>query len=134
MRPAPRRTAAPPPELQPLEIAGVRCCCNRTTLPKVHLRAVLLGGPLYEPSAARRFALLAELLTKDTAQHGAMEVAELIERIGGKFSASGGNNTLNLALELLPSDLELGMDLLANAARPLIRTHLPPSWRARLPV
>lgn len=105
-------------DLEPIEIAGgVRLLLQPDhRLPKVHLRAVMLGGPMYEPSGQRGVsALLAELLTKDTALHSAAEVSELIERIGGKFSASGGNNTLNLALEVLPLDLEQGMDLLCNA-------------------
>lgn len=105
-------------ELEPIDIAGgVRLLMQPDErLPKVHLRAVLLGGPMYEPSDQRGVsALLAELLTKDTDNHSAAEVSELIESIGGKFSSSGGNNTLNLALEVLPSDLEVGMDLFANA-------------------
>lgn len=85
-------------------------------LPKVHLRAVLLGGPLYEPQGQRGISsLMAELLTKDTAARGAEEISELIESIGGSFSASCGNNTISLALEVLPNDLGLGVELLADA-------------------
>lgn len=105
-------------ELAPIEIAGgVRLLLQPDhRLPKVHLRAVLFGGPMYEPAKQRGVsALLAELLTKDTIEHSAAEVSELIESIGGKFSASGGNNTLNLSLEVLPSDLQQGIDLLTNA-------------------
>lgn len=105
-------------EVEPIEIAGgVRLLLQPDhRLPKVHFRAVLLGGPMYEPADQRGVsALLAELLTKDTAVHSAAEVSELVESIGGKFNASGGNNTLNLSLELLPSDAEQGMDLLTNA-------------------
>ena len=85
-------------------------------LPKVHLRCVLQGGPLYEPANQRGVsALLAELLTKDTARRSAQAIAELIESIGGTFSATGGNNTISMAIEVLPADVGIALDLLTNA-------------------
>lgn len=85
-------------------------------LPKVHLRCVMLGGPLYEPADQRGIsALLAELLTKDTAKRSAQEVSHLIESIGGSFSATGGNNTLSFSIEVLPTDLSIALDLLSDA-------------------
>ncbi len=85
-------------------------------LPKAHLRAVLLGGPNYEPSDQRGVgAILAELLTKDTQARSAAEVSEAVEGVGGRFTASAGNNTLNLALEVLPTDLELAVALFTDA-------------------
>ena len=85
-------------------------------LPKVHLRAVMLGGPLYEPVEQRGVgALMAELLTKDTAKRDAETISDLVERIGGQFSASCGNNTVNLAIEVLPSDLSLAIEVLSDA-------------------
>ena len=85
-------------------------------LPKVHLRCVLQGGPLYEPTGQRGVsALLAELLTKDTARRSAQQIAELVESIGGSFSATGGNNTISLAIEVLPADLGIALELLADA-------------------
>ena len=85
-------------------------------LPKVHLRCVLQGGSLYEPENQRGVsALLAELLTKDTARRSAQEIAELIESIGGSFSGSGGNNTISMAIEVLPADLDIALELLSDA-------------------
>lgn len=85
-------------------------------LPKVHIRCVLRGGPLYEPENQRGVSeLLAELLTKDTAHRSAAEVASLIESIGGSFAATGGNNTLSFAIEVLPTDLDVALDLLTDA-------------------
>jgi zinc protease len=85
-------------------------------LPKVHLRCVLQGGPLYEPADQRGVsALLAELLTKDTARRNAQAIAELVESIGGSFSATGGNNTISLAIDVLPADLGIALELLADA-------------------
>jgi zinc protease len=85
-------------------------------LPKVHLRCVMLGGPLYEPAAQRGVSvLLAELLTKDTERRSAQAIAELIESIGGSFSATGGNNTISFAIEVLPGDIKTGLELLGDA-------------------
>ncbi len=85
-------------------------------LPKVHLRCVLQGGPAYEPAHQRGVsALLAELLTKDTARRNAQEIAELIESIGGSFSATGGNNTISMGIEVLPADLGVALELLSDA-------------------
>lgn len=95
------------------------------SLPKVHLRAVFLAGPMYEPANQRGITeLLAELLTKDTENRTAYAVSELIEGIGGKFSSSGGNNTLSLAIEVLPTDLDCAVDVLADALTcPLFDAH-----------
>lgn len=87
-----------------------------TRLPKVHIRAVLLGGPLYEAEGQRGISsLMAELLTKDTAKRSAGEISELIESIGGSFSATCGNNTISLALEVLPTEMQMGVELLTDA-------------------
>ena len=85
-------------------------------LPKVHLRCVLQGGPFYEPANQRGVsALLAELLTKDTETRSAQVIAELIESIGGSFTATGGNNTISLSIEVLPANLDIALDLLSEA-------------------
>ena len=87
-----------------------------TRLPKVHLSCVLQGGPFYELANQRGVsALLAELLTKDTESRSAKVIAELIERIGGSFTAKGGNNTISLSIEVLPADLDIALDLLSEA-------------------
>ena len=97
--------------------SGARLLLQRDArLPKVHLRCVLRAGPLYEPENQRGIsALLAELLTKDTAARSAPAIAELIESIGGSFSATGGNNTISLALEVLPADLGIALELLQQS-------------------
>ena len=85
-------------------------------LPKLHLRAVLRGGAFFENENERGIsALLAELLTKDTANRTAEEVSESIERLGGSFSAATGNNTVSLAIEVLPGDMETAVGLLTDA-------------------
>ncbi len=85
-------------------------------LPKVHIRCVMQGGPFYEPADQRGVTeLMAELLTKDTANRSASEISTLIDSIGGSFAATGGNNTLSFAIEVLPSDVDVAFDLLSDA-------------------
>jgi zinc protease len=85
-------------------------------LPKVHLRCVLRGGPMYEAANQRGISqLLVELLTLDTQSRTAADISHLVDGIGGSFSATGGNNTISLALEVLPGDLPIALDLLDEA-------------------
>lgn len=107
--------------LDPFEVitykSGARLLLQQDArLPKVNIRCVMLGGPLYEPADQRGVStLLAELLTKDTSKRSAEEVSALVERIGGRFIGSGGNNTVSLSMEVLPSDLQIGLDLFSDA-------------------
>ncbi|MEN8663007.1 MAG: pitrilysin family protein [Lentimonas sp.] len=97
--------------------SGARLLLQKDTrLPKVHLRGVMLAGPLYEPSNQRGIsALLAELLTKDTERRTAEEISTLVESIGGRFSGTGGNNTVSFSLEVLPSDVSIALELVGDA-------------------
>jgi zinc protease len=84
--------------------------------PKVHLKAVLAGGALYEyPDRYGATALLATLLTKDTCKRNALQVAQIIEEKGGTFREFTGNNTFGLGIEVLPEDVGLAVDLLSEA-------------------
>ncbi|MAS64380.1 MAG: peptidase M16 [Coraliomargarita sp.] len=85
-------------------------------LPLVHIRCVLRGGPLYESANQRGVSsLLAELLIKDTEKRDAATVAEIIESIGGQLSASCGNNSINLSIEVLPKDIDIAIEILSDA-------------------
>lgn len=97
---------------------GARLLMQRDPrLPNLHLRLLFLGGPLHEP-ADRRGAttLLAILLTRDTMRRSAAEVARTIEEAGGSFAPFAGVNSFGLALEILPSDAGIALDLLADGA------------------
>jgi len=96
---------------------GGRLLCQQDhKLPKVHIRSVMRAGPLYEPEEQRGISeLMSELLTKDTEARSAAELSHLIDGIGASFSSTGGNNTISLALEVLPGDLDLALDLLSDA-------------------
>jgi len=85
-------------------------------LPNLHFRLAFAGGPLFEPADKRGVnALLATLLTKDTARRSAEEVARAIEEVGGTFSEFSGNNSFGLAVEVLPADAALALELLGDA-------------------
>jgi len=85
-------------------------------LPNIHLRLLCLGGALYEGAGKRGATnLLATLLTKDTRKRSAAEVAQFIEEVGGQFSPFSGNNSLGLAAEVLPTDIDRALALLDEA-------------------
>lgn len=105
---------------------GVRLLLRRDQRqPNLHIHLVCEGGPLHEPAGKRgATALLATLLTKDAGKRDAAEVAAAIEAVGGSFSPLPGNNTVGLAVEVLPGDAALAVGLLRDAV-------LAPAFAAR---
>jgi zinc protease len=86
-------------------------------LPNLHLRLVCLGGVAQEPPGKRgASALLATMLTKDTRKHSAAEIAKFIEEVGGSFHPYSGNNSMGLAVEVLPTDVDRALRVLSEAA------------------
>jgi zinc protease len=86
-------------------------------LPNIHLRLLCLGGALFESPGKRGATnLLATLLTKDTRKRNAAKVAQFIEEVGGSFFPFSGNNSLGLAAEVLPTDIDRALALLDEAA------------------
>ena len=84
-------------------------------LPNTHVRVLLQGGPLYEETGKRgATALLATMLTKDTRRRTSAEVAEFIEAVGGSFFPFSGNNSLGLAAEVLPTDIDRALEVLGD--------------------
>lgn len=131
--PAPLSATTTPAETAPTSEWTLRTLPNGVRLllrpdarqPNLHLQLICEGGPLYEPAAKRgASALLATLLTKDTAARDAAAVSAAIEAVGGSFSPMSGNNTLGLALEVLPGDAALAVELLRDAV-------LTPTFAAR---
>jgi len=85
-------------------------------LPNLHLRLALQGGPLFEdPTKRGATALLATMLTKDTRTRSAAAVAQFIEEIGGSFYPFSGNNSIGLAAEVLPPDVDRAIKVIADA-------------------
>lgn len=85
-------------------------------LPNLHFRIAMQAGALFEPSGKQGLtALLATMMTKDTAKRSAYDVAFAIEAVGGNFYECSGNNSMGFALETLPSDADLALDVLEEA-------------------
>ena len=85
-------------------------------LPNLHLRLLMQGGPLFEDAGKRgATALLATMLTKDTRTRSAAEVAQYIEEVGGSFFPFSGNNSIGLAAEVLPPDVDRALAVMADA-------------------
>lgn len=85
-------------------------------LPNVHMRVVAQGGPLHEEKYARgATALLANLLVKDTKRRSASQVAEYIEQVGGTFTPFYGNNSIGLAAEVLPLNVDRALSVISDA-------------------
>lgn len=105
---------------------GVRLLLRRDDRqPNLHIQLVCEGGPLYEaPGKRGASALLATMLTKDAGKRDAAAVAAAIEAVGGSFSPMSGNNTLGVAVEVLPGDAALAVELLRDAV-------LAPAFAAR---
>jgi zinc protease len=93
-------------------------------LPNLQMSLLTRGGPMCEaPDRRGSSALLATLLTKDTKAMRAAEVAQRIEEVGGSFGSYSGDNSLGLSVEVLPPDIDLGLELLSKGA-------LQPTFRA----
>lgn len=85
-------------------------------VPVVSVSTLFRGGVLTETEITSGVnTLLSSLLTSDTSHRSAEQVAEAIESVGGGFGASSGNNSLSVSGEVMRPDLDLLMDLVADA-------------------
>ncbi|MBI5394286.1 MAG: insulinase family protein, partial [Verrucomicrobia bacterium] len=92
-------------------------------LPFVNFYAAAKGGLLAETDANNGVtSLMARLLLKGTKTRAAEQIAEEIESGGGSISATGGNNSLGVAIEVLRPDFDKAMDVLADV---LLRSAFP---------
>ena len=84
-------------------------------LPFVEFRSVFQGGVLAETVENNGTTmLLAKLLLKGTAKRNAEKIATEIESVGGHIDSYGGNNSFGVNAEVLSSDFNTGLDLLAD--------------------
>jgi zinc protease len=84
-------------------------------LPFVEFRAVFQGGVLTESLTNNGITqLLAKLLLKGTKKRSAEDIAREIESVGGSIDSYGGNNSFGVNVEVLSSDFNTGMDLIAD--------------------
>lgn len=109
---------------------GLRLLTQRDTwVPKVHLRLVGLGASAVERPGQRGItSLLATLLTRDTKNHPAAEVARQIESLGGNLQSFCGNNSFGLSLETLSEGFSEALPLVEDC---LFRATFTPSTFAR---
>ena len=85
-------------------------------LPNVHFRLAVNGGVLFEESGERgATSLLATMLTKDAGRRSAKQIAQFIEEVGGSFHPLSGNNSLGLAAEVLPPDVDRALAVISDA-------------------
>jgi zinc protease len=92
-------------------------------LPFVNFYAAAKGGLLAETDDNNGISsLMARLLLKGTRTRSAEQIAEAIEGGGGSISATGGNNSLGVAIEVLRPDFDKAMDVLADV---LLRSTFP---------
>lgn len=96
---------------------GVRVLLQPITgFPKLHLRATMRAGGVFEADSIKgASALLSTLLTLDAGTRTAAEVAETIESVGGIFDEQSGDNSLSLVAETLSGDAPIACDILRSA-------------------
>jgi zinc protease len=84
-------------------------------LPFVEFRAVFEGGVLAETADDNGVSqLLTKMLLKGTKKRSAEDIAKEIESVGGSIDTYGGNNSFGVTAEVLSSDFNTGMDLVAD--------------------
>jgi zinc protease len=88
----------------------------RPAIPIVALRVSLRAGSTADPPDAPGLAnLTAELLTRGTAKRTGPELDRAIEFVGGALEADASRDGTTVSLAVLKKDLDLGLDLLAEA-------------------
>lgn len=84
-------------------------------LPFVEFRAVFKGGVLAEsPQDNGITQLLGKMLLKGTRTRSAEQLAREIESLGGSLDSYGGNNSYGINAEVLSSDFDKGLELMAD--------------------
>jgi len=85
-------------------------------LPFVQFRAVFQGGVLAEtPQNNGITALLAKMLLKGTQSRTAEQIVTEIESVGGSIDTYAGSNSFGVSSEVMSSDFNLGLEILADA-------------------
>ncbi len=103
--------------IQKFEFAnGLRLLVKEDSrLPFVEFRAVFQGGVLAESAETNGTTmLLAKMLLKGTTTRSAEKIATEIESVGGHLDSYGGNNSFGVNAEVLSSDFNTGLELLAD--------------------
>lgn len=105
------------PPIQKFELPnGLRLLVKEDhRLPFVEFRAVFQGGVLTENLENNGVTqLMGKLLLKGTSRRSAEQIASEIESVGGHIDSYGGNNSFGVNAEVLSSDLNAGLEILAD--------------------
>ncbi len=98
---------------------------ERHDLPVVDLRLVVRAGAAADaPERAGRASLTAEMLDEGTAGHGALELAEAVDRLGADLETYASWDASIVSLHVLRPRLQPALDLMAEAVvRPTFPEH-----------
>jgi zinc protease len=84
-------------------------------LPFVEMRAAFEGGVLAESEKDNGVCqLMAKMLLQGTARRSAEQIATEVESVGGSIDSFGGNNSFGSSVEVLTSDFDTGINVLAD--------------------
>ncbi len=84
--------------------------------PEVAARLLLTSaGTIYDPQGLPGVAsMTAQMLTQGTEKRSAQQIAEAIDFVGGRLTATAGNDSTVITVNVVNKDLNLGMDLLSD--------------------
>jgi len=119
---AAHREAPPPAEDLETEIErqilpnGMTLLLKRSVgAPIISFQFFAKGGLRFErPDQTGLCHFVASLLTKGTVTRSKLEIARVLEDVGGSIKASSGNNTVGLSVSVLKDHFDIALDLLAD--------------------
>ncbi|MDP3723330.1 MAG: pitrilysin family protein [Candidatus Omnitrophota bacterium] len=111
--------STPAAAVEPVPVSKATLANGATTLigvdPTLPIAAIVVGfrgGVRVETEPQQGIShLVAQLLTKGTAQHSASQIARQVESLGGSLEAFSGRDGFGLMLQLLSQDLDKGLTL-----------------------
>jgi zinc protease len=84
-------------------------------LPFVEFRVAFRGGVLAESATNSGLTqLMSKMLLQGTATRSAEQIAREIESVGGNIDSFGGNNSFGVTAEVMSSDFNTGLNLVAD--------------------
>ena len=84
-------------------------------LPLVSIAALFRGGVMAEDAKRSGLTqLLSSAITKGTHAKNAEQIVQTLEQVGGTMNASAGDDSFGICVNVMKSDFQLGLDLLAD--------------------
>jgi zinc protease len=95
------------------------------SLPVVSMRMVFKGGVLYETEKNNGICnIMQRMLLKGTKTRTAEQIEQSIAQVGGRIDAYSGSNSFGVSVDVLKSDLGLGLEMLSDV---VMNPIFPPS-------